>query len=95
MHYAGEARSPSQDCQVKSKRNFLNINWDCDASLVAAKNAYCYSNILYDMPLFGIFMMIIHLEFYENWSGKSEKSGNFVVGNEWEPCLVWIYPYRA
>ena len=31
--------------------------------------------------------MIMHLEFYENWSGKS---GNFVVENEWEPCLMLI-----
>ena len=42
-------------------------------------NAYCYNNALYEMPFFVILMMIMHLEFYKNWSGKS---GNFVVANE-------------
>ena len=39
---------------------------------------------------FVIFIMIMHLDYYENWSGKSEiqgKLGNFVVTNEREPSL--------
>ena len=58
---------------------------------MAAKNAYYLSHILYEMPFIcNIYDDIMHLDFYENWSGKSEiqgKFGNFVVTNEWEPCL--------
>ena len=47
-----------------------------------AKNAYHYRNILYEMPFFTILVMIIHLEFYENWSRESRNS---LVANDWEP----------
>ena len=45
---------------------------------VAAKMHFF--SIIYCMKchFFTIIMMIMHLEFYENWSGKS---GNFVVAN--------------
>ena len=47
------------------------------------ENAHCYSKTLYEMPfLQAILIMIMHLEFYENWSGKL---GNFVSANKWEP----------
>ena len=48
---------------------FLKINDDDDDDV----------NIQYEMPLFAISMMIMHLRFCENWSGKS---GNFVVASE-------------
>ena len=36
--------------------------------------AYCCNNILYEMPFVAILMLIVHLEFYENWSGKPGES---------------------
>ena len=43
---------------------------DQGAREAAAKDAYCYSNILFEMPFFAIIMIVIHLEFFEYWFGQ-------------------------
>ena len=48
------------------------------------------SQIMYGTLFFA--MMIMHLKFFENWSGKSGRVQNFVEANEWQAvgCMVKV-----
>ena len=62
-----------------------------DKSVVFGINKMVKKFCLHEMPFSAILMMIMHLEFCENWSGKSGKDRIlWEQVNKWEPCCVQV-----